>query len=57
MAILDILSDQLKYLIKEGKIKEKEFKEQLQNASLGVSSQLPTNSIPRTKCTELDNLY
>lgn len=55
IAILDILSNQLNYLIKEGKTKEEEFEKELQNTLLGVSSQLLINSKPQAEFIKLDN--
>lgn len=48
MTVLGILSDQIGYLIKDGKTKPEEFEDKLRDASLGV------NFIPSS---ELDNLY
>lgn len=54
---MDILSNQLNYLIKEGKTKEEEFEKELQNTLLGVSSQLLINSKPQAEFIKLDNFY
>lgn len=57
MAVLEILTKQIKYLLKDGKTKQKKFEDELRNASLSDNFPLPTDCIPSTEFIELDSLY